>query len=122
MIELFYMGGPLVMSVLTIILTIALSFGVWNAVQLANSKNVTKFQIELVKSIGLFAMVVGILGQMLGLIGAFEAIEEVGSVSQKLLVGGLKISSITTIYGILIYLLTYLLWFAEAAWFEKANS
>lgn len=64
-----------------------------------------------VKSIGFFGLIVGILGQMIGLYGAFQAIEEAGEVSQALLAGGIKISSITTIYGMIVCVLCYTFYF-----------
>lgn len=62
-----------------------------------------------VKQLGLLALAIGALGQMIGLFGAFEAIESAGGVSQAMLAGGLKVSSITTIYGLLIYVISLLL-------------
>ncbi len=59
-----------------------------------------------VKEIGLLALALGILGQLIGLMGAFEGIEAMGGVSQSILVGGLKVSSITSIYGLLIYIVS----------------
>lgn len=56
-----------------------------------------------VKELGLLALAVGFLGQIIGLFGAFEGIEQMGGVSQTMMAGGLKVSSITTIYGLLIY-------------------
>ena len=45
----------------------------------------------------------------IGLFGAFEAIESMGGVSQSLLAGGLKVSSITSIYGLLIYIISLII-------------
>ena len=55
------------------------------------------------KEFGLAALAFGFLGQLIGLLGAFEAIEAAGGVSQSILAGGLKVSSITSIYGLMIY-------------------
>ncbi|MGV6846365.1 MAG: MotA/TolQ/ExbB proton channel family protein [Lutibacter sp.] len=92
MIDLFYKGGPLFMSILTLEL-FALIIAAWKAP-------------AWIKEIGLLALITGILGQLIGLYAAFVAIEKMGDISVTLLVGGLKISSITTIYGILIYILS----------------
>ena len=62
-----------------------------------------------VKELGLLALAVGFLGQLLGLFGAFEGIEQMGGVSQAMLAGGLKVSSITSIYGLLIYIVSLLI-------------
>jgi len=56
-----------------------------------------------VKELGMLALAIGFLGQLIGLFGAFEGIEQMGGVSQAMLAGGLKVSSITSIYGLLIY-------------------
>lgn len=59
-----------------------------------------------VKELGLLALALGFLGQLIGLMGAFEGIEAMGGVSQSMLAGGLKVSSITSIYGLLIYIIS----------------
>ena len=64
---------------------------------------------NLVKQLGLLAIAVGFLGQMFGLFGAFEAIESAGGISLPMLAGGLKVSSIASIYGLLIYTISLLL-------------
>lgn len=89
------MGGPLFMGILTII-------GIGMLFAFFLKKNA-------VKQLGLLALAIGALGQMIGLFGAFEAIESAGGVSQAMLAGGLKVSSITTIYGLLIYVISLLL-------------
>lgn len=89
------MGGPLFMGILTII-------GIGMLLAFFLKKNA-------VKQLGLLALAIGALGQMIGLFGAFEAIESAGGVSQAMLAGGLKVSSITTIYGLLIYVISLLL-------------
>ena len=91
MLDYFYMGGPLFMGMLTLIF-IALI--------------VTAVLKKGVKEIGLLALAMGFLGQLIGLMGAFEGIEAMGGVSQSMLAGGLKVSSITSIYGLLIYIIS----------------
>ena len=59
-----------------------------------------------VKEIGLLALAMGFLGQLIGLMGAFDGIEAMGGVSQSMLAGGLKVSSITSIYGLFIYIIS----------------
>ena len=98
MLDYFYMGGPLFMGILTLIF-IAL------VVAAVLKKDV--------KEIGLLALALGILGQLIGLMGAFEGIEAMGGVSQSILVGGLKVSSITSIYGLLIYIVSLIVQVAK---------
>lgn len=95
MLDLFYQGGTLFMSLLTILL-IALIISAF------------KFP-EWINEIGLLALAIGALGQIIGLYGAFKGIEEMGEVSQQMMAGGLKVSSITTIYGLIIYIISLVL-------------
>jgi hypothetical protein len=91
MVNYFYMGGPLFMGILTLTLILLI---------------VVAFRKGSVKEIGLLALAIGFLGQLLGLVGAFEGIEQMGGVSQSILAGGLKVSSIPAIYGLIIYSLS----------------
>ena len=72
-----------------------------------------------IKSIGLFSLITGILGQLIGLYGAFAAIERAMDISPPIMAGGLKISMITTLYGIMIYLISILIWIALDLWASK---
>jgi len=94
MIDLFMMGGPLFMGILTVVFLLMIVAAVRNGS---------------VKELGLLALAVGFMGQLLGLFGAFEGIEQMGGVSQAMLAGGLKVSSITSIYGLLIYIVGLLI-------------
>lgn len=86
----------------------------YRAIQIARNEmeNETTFRhhLKYIKSVGLFSLVLGILAQLIGLYQAFSAIEQAGNISPALLAGGLKVSMITTIYGIIIFLISYLLW------------
>lgn len=64
--------------------------------------------LKISQELALFALVFGIFGQLVGLLGAFQAIEQVGEVSQGILAGGLKVGSYPTVYGIFIFLLAKL--------------
>jgi len=61
--------------------------------------------IKLVSSLALFALVWGCLGQVLGLISAFDAIEAASDISVGMLAAGLKISFLTTAFGAVIFLI-----------------
>ena len=94
MLDYFMMGGPLFMGILTLILLLMMYAAVRNGC---------------VKELGLLALAVGFMGQLLGLFGAFEGIEQMGGVSQAMLAGGLKVSSITSIYGLFIDIVSLLI-------------
>ena len=63
-----------------------------------------------IKTAGVIALVTGILGQMIGLYSAFTAIEAAADISPAILAGGLSVSMITPIYGMAIFIVSYLLW------------
>lgn len=94
------MGGMLFMSILSILLLVV--FILSGRYMMKADK--LPGDISLIRSVGLFAAIFGVLGQLIGLFSAFQAIEQMGSVSPAMLAGGLKVSSITTIYGLIIYL------------------
>lgn len=110
MTDLFYMGGPFFMGILTIILFAVIA----SAIYLLTKKRKDipgVVSVNFIKELGLFSLVVGVLGQFIGLYEAFNAIEQMGTVSQSMLTGGIKVSSITTIYGLLICIIAWLLFF-----------
>ena len=66
--------------------------------------------IYLILQLGLLSFFLGILSQALGLMGALQIIEEVGGVSSSMLAGGLKVSMIASIYGLIILIVAFIGW------------
>ena len=103
LINFFYEGGLAFMSILTVML-VAIFFAAWKAPRW-------------VKEIGLFALLFGFLGTILGLLqvldvmgstaasaeGTFGVFE---SIPLSVFFGGLKVTLNTSIYGICIYLVS----------------
>lgn len=104
MFRLFIEGGALFMSVLTILL-VAIFFAAWKAPRR-------------VKEIGAFALVFGFFSFLLGLRQMFSAFQQVADahgggvsglfdlISPNVFFGGLKVSMIPVIYGVIIYLIS----------------
>jgi len=103
------------MGILTLIFFVILAIAVFNFVLILKKdfKDIeeTRKKLSYLKSLGLFALIAGILGQMIGLYEAFSVIEKVSDISPSLLAGGLKVSMITPIWGALIFLFSYIFWF-----------
>ena len=60
--------------------------------------------VFIVRLLGLLAFISGVLGQAIGLYGALQGIEMMGyGISPEILAGGLKVSMICNIYGIIIF-------------------
>lgn len=124
--NLFHLGGPLFMGILTILLILLLLAAVLFIIPIVNGRALRmvnfRHRLTYLKSMGLFCMITGILGQLTGLVMAFGAIERAGDISPQMVYGGLKISFYTTLYGILIYLFSILVWFVLDLWLLKKES
>ena len=94
-------GGPAFMYPLLVILILVLILIVKGFLQ----KGDTTKTIKLISSITLFALVWGFLGHIIGMIGAFDAIESVGSVSQSVMAAGIKISLLVPLFGSVVFLI-----------------
>jgi len=80
--------------------------------------------IKLINSLGLMILVWGILGQLLGLVEAFDKIEMLGEISTARLAGGLKISALPTMFGSLVFVIsraatTIFIWITKEVDLEK---
>ena len=82
--ELFYTGGPLFMSILTIWGIGMLVFTAQKVIHFFVQGKVTKNGLGLILLFGSLAIVTGFLGQAIGLIAAFDAIEAAGDISPSL--------------------------------------
>ncbi len=114
MLTYFNEGGALFMGMLSIVFLVVFIMSIKNALIIfskESDKEKVSSQIGSIKSLGLFALVLGFLGQFLGLFQAFNFIAEAGTISPAILANGLRISSIASIYGMIIFLVAYLLWF-----------
>lgn len=94
-------GGPFFMYPLLIILILVIVLIAKGFLQ----KGDTNKTIKLISSITLFALVWGFLGHIIGMIGAFDAIESMESVSQSVMAAGIKISLIVPLFGSVIFLI-----------------
>lgn len=123
MFDLFYSGGPLFMAILTLIFIGMITVAVINGHPVIRREvadlATTARKIGYIKSVGLFALIIGILGQLIGLFDAFQAIEQVGNISPALVAGGFKVSMITTLYGFFIYTISFLIWFGLSIMLKK---
>lgn len=125
--DLFITGGPFFMGILTILLVITTAWIIYHFIVAYNSKQIDKVdffrKLGYGKLMGLFALVTGILGQMIGFSAMFSIIEQLilsgEELRPHLVFGAIKVTMIVTIYGILIYLFALLLWFLASIIIEK---
>lgn len=125
--NLFLMGGPSFMSVLTLLFVLMIAWFVYHLIIVYNSQETNKEKLlrklEYGKSIGLFALITGIMGQLVGFRAMFFAIGEAAGRGEKIIPAlvyeGISVTMIVTIYGIIIYLISILLWFLSSAYMER---
>ena len=96
MLDLYYEGGVLFMSIISFfLLMILISFYLHN---------------DKLKTYGNLALASGILGSFIGIYSALGVIQQVGNVSQAILADGFKVAFISLIYGIIVYIVSRLLY------------
>ena len=102
------------MGILTIVLIVMTAWAVYHFLPVLLKKEVaavkTRAQLKHIRTIGSFALIFGVFSQLIGLYQAFDVIEEMNGISTALLMGGLKVSMIPTFYGIVIFMLSLILW------------
>ena len=124
MMKLLYEGGPIFTFPMTLIFIINLILIARSVAYLFGNKypnhSAAMKWIDPVRYIGIFLLTTGILGQIIGLYSAFEAIA-IGQVdiSPAMLAGGIRVSSITTLLGLTYFLISFACWFGMKI---KANS
>ena len=102
MIEIYRQGGALFMNTLTLLFIVMIVFFV---LRLMTSD---EKWYEVIKNLGIIALAIGILGQFIGLFTAMQHIESAGGISTGILAGGVKVSMITTMYGLIIFIVSKL--------------
>lgn len=113
-------GGPLfsssifTISILTLILIILIAWCIYHSLLIIKNKRESfhklRDKIKYLKSIGLFALIIGVLDQLIGLYTIFSAIEEAGDINPGIVFQALKTSMVPLLYAIFIYLSSILIW------------
>ena len=94
-------GGPVFMVPLVLIIIIIVILFI---VGLLGKKKLLHVN-QLLGHLSLFGMIWGFLGSTIGLITAFDAIESIGNVSQPMFSGGVKVALLTTVFGLVTFLI-----------------
>jgi len=122
--EFHYMGGMLFMTILSISLTTIIAVTILNIMRLLRDNYKPEKQmltIKDIKAIGIFAIVWGIFGQSIGLFSALQALEGSPDISPAMIYGGLKVSFITTLYGMFIFLVSWLITLFMNTWSRRVG-
>ena len=119
--SLFNDGGPLYenngllfLSILTLTLITLIVWAIYYGLPVVRKQTYllpkAKAKIKHLKSIGLFALIMGVLHQLTSLYSIYSAIEEAADINMSIVLSALKISMIPLIYGLIIYLISLLIW------------
>ena len=105
-----FIRWPLTLSFLAVVL-----LALWSAVRLfrpgASPDLRTKAWLDAILFWGGFALISGVLGTLIGIIIASQAIEAAGDVSTTLVWGGIKVAMLSSAFGTMILGFAALLWF-----------
>ncbi|WP_066627652.1 MotA/TolQ/ExbB proton channel family protein [Labilibacter marinus] len=113
--RLFYEGGPAFMALVYLLWLTVIVLAVRFVILYRSNKNPQKLKKtnESILFFGSLAFLIGISGQMVGLIAAFDIIQSKGSesINPNYLAGGLKVSFIVPFFGMVLLILSAILWF-----------
>lgn len=80
----------------------------------ASGKQSTKYTPGSILVAGSLSFMLGILAQAIGIYQALIAIQAAGDVSPAIIFGGFKVSMIAPMYGLIIFVLTLIIWLVLA--------
>ncbi|MEW7279021.1 MotA/TolQ/ExbB proton channel family protein [Aquimarina sp. 2201CG1-2-11] len=104
--QLLFDGGAYYMFPILILLLLILFLILKTILKIKKRNFKLQKNISLINSIGLLAIVYGVIGQLIGLVSAFDKIELLGEISTSLLAGGLKLSALPTIFGLMVFIVS----------------
>jgi len=98
-------GGPKTMTLLLILFLVGIALIIRSFILYKKGEN-TRKNIVLINSIGFFALVLGVLGHISGLIGTFDEIGSLEAVDHITLGNGIKLTLLPIFFGSFIFLFT----------------
>lgn len=105
LIQLFFEGGALFMSLILIFLLVVAFHTIATFIQPNQNRNAALRKIQIS---GTIALALGVGGTLIGLISALEFISQAGSVAPSIMAGGLRVSLLSSVFGLLTFALSRL--------------
>src|SRR5690606_23432596 len=113
MIEYFHAGGVAMWPLLLMLLAVLFLAGHAAVLQARDAESGdVESRLLGVLFWGGMSLLMGVLGTMVGLVQMADAISRFGPVRSSTLAGGVGVALITSIFGLLIFLLAAVLWFS----------
>ena len=94
------------MTLILLCFLMSIYFIIQAVVSLKKDSNKFKKMIALASDTSLLGLVVGFLGSLIGMITAFDSIDLIETISPGVLASGLKVSFLTTVFGVVTFILS----------------
>ncbi|MEM5566894.1 MotA/TolQ/ExbB proton channel family protein [Psychroserpens sp. AS72] len=101
-------GGPIFMTLILLCLLASIAFIITGFMKKKSSISSAKKMLSLAIDSSLLGLVMGFLGSVLGLITAFDSVEEMGNPDPAIFAGGLKVSLLTATFGLFSFVIARL--------------
>lgn len=105
LLGLFDEGGPLMMSLISICLVLSIIFLIRGFVSVKSNMKLSKRMLQFASDASLLGLVLGFFGSIRGLMSAFDSVQAMGNAEPALFAGGLKVSLITSLFGLLTFII-----------------
>ncbi|WP_452229083.1 MULTISPECIES: MotA/TolQ/ExbB proton channel family protein [unclassified Lacinutrix] len=101
----FEEGGSFMMTLILICLLLSIFFLIKGFLTLKKHVITSKKMIKLAADSSLLGLVIGFFASVFGLIGAFDSLEALGNADPAVFAGGLKVSLLTALFGLLTFII-----------------
>jgi hypothetical protein len=122
----FFMQGGVIMYPLFLIAAVVVGYGIRATLRLRDFAGGPDPRLEAaidgVLFWGIFAVVLGVLGTLIGIVQAAQAIELAGGVHAALAWGGIRVSLPPTIFALLLFGASALVWFALRSGYSRRRA
>lgn len=119
--EAFRIGGIEFMVFITILGLAMLFFTVRTYIKVFVKKESKVTGVNYILMFGSLSFIIGLLGQAIGMFGAFEAIYQAGDISPGLIAAGIRVSMIAPLYGVFYFIISIPLWMLVREKTKKNN-
>ncbi|SFT37980.1 hypothetical protein SAMN04489724_0498 [Algoriphagus locisalis] len=121
LIERFVEGGVTGMTLIVVCLLLAVFFSFKAFANLNGDKATFLKYKKLINQVVLLGLVISIVNSLMGLIQGFDALEATGGADPAILAGGLKITLLSPLFGLTVFIIGYSATFI-LSWMRKADT
>lgn len=118
----FFMRGGQFMWLLLILAIVILYISIRKSIELFGKEPIQiqdERAFDAILFWGIMSAVLGILSQVVGIYSALGALIEATVLSPQIVLSGFRLSFNTTIFGLVIFMFSALIWFGLRSWFRR---